>query len=201
MPKYKGYRRKTRKLLTADEKIGLSRLLQKYEIGQRVIIDIDPSQHKGMPHRRFQGKVGIIKDIRKRSLILDIPIGNKVKTVMVRLEHVNLLRCLAMVEEIYRKPITIHEAKERLKDLEVETVDQIQRRTIDYVSKFAKIDAEIARGIVKRLVEECELTKEEAIELVNVLPSSIEEIRTFTMGWKKLLPTEKLRKILSILHG
>jgi len=106
-----------------------------------------------------------------------------------------------VVEEVYRKPITIHEAKDFLKDLDIETVDQIQRRTIDYVSKFAKMDAKKAKEIVKKLVDECELSEEEAIELVNVLPSSIEEIRTFTMGWKKLLPTEKLEKILSILHS
>ncbi len=105
-----------------------------------------------------------------------------------------------MVEEIYRKPITIHEAKKYLEDLDLEMVDQIQRRTIDYVSKFAKMDADKAREMVKKLVEGCELTEEEAIELVNILPKSIEEIRTFTMGWKKLLPTEKLEKILSILH-
>lgn len=88
MPKYKGYRRKTRKLLTAEGKIGLSRLLYEYKVGQRVIVDIDPSQHKGMPHRRFQGKVGIIKEVRRRSLVLDVPIGGKTKTIMVRLEHV-----------------------------------------------------------------------------------------------------------------
>ena len=106
-----------------------------------------------------------------------------------------------MVEEVYRKPITIHEAKKYLEDLDPEMVDQIQRRTMDYVSKFAKMDAEEAREKVKRLIEECELTEEEAIELVNILPKSIEEVRTFTMGWKKLLPTEKLERILSILHG
>lgn len=92
MPRYKGYRRKTRKLLTADKKIGLSRLLQGYKVGQRVIIDIDPSQHKGMPHRRFQGKVGVVKEIRKRSLVLDVPTGDKVKTIMVRLEHVKPIK-------------------------------------------------------------------------------------------------------------
>ena len=92
MPKYKGYRRKTRKLLTADKRIGLSRLLQEYKVGQRVIIDIDPSQHKGMPHRRFQGKVGVVKEIRKRSLVLDVPIGNKIKTIIVRLEHIKPMK-------------------------------------------------------------------------------------------------------------
>jgi large subunit ribosomal protein L21e len=92
LPTYKGYRRKTRKLLTADKKVGLSRLLVDYQIGQRIVIDIDPSQHKGMPHRRFQGKVGIIKEIRRRSVVVDVPIGNKVKTIMVRFEHVKPLQ-------------------------------------------------------------------------------------------------------------
>lgn len=92
LPSYKGYRRKTRKLLTSDKKIGLSRLLVEYRVGQRIVIDIDPSQHKGMPHRRFQGKVGIVKKIGRRSVVVDVPIGNKVKTIMVRLEHVKPLQ-------------------------------------------------------------------------------------------------------------
>lgn len=57
-------------------------------MGQRVVIDIEPSQQKGMPHRRFQGKVGVIKQIRKRSLVLSVMIGNKEKKPVVRLEHV-----------------------------------------------------------------------------------------------------------------
>jgi len=32
-----------------------------------------------------------------------------------------------------------------------------------------------------------------------VMPKSIEELRTFTSGWRKLLPTETLEKILKIL--
>jgi len=43
------------------------------------------------------------------------------------------------------------------------------------------------------------LTNEESVELVNVMPRSIEELRAFTFGWKKLIVTEKLEKIKSIL--
>lgn len=106
-----------------------------------------------------------------------------------------------MVEEIYRRPITIPEAKKYLEDLSPESIDQIQKRTLEYVTKFAKVDAEKAKEMVKKLVEECELNEEEATELVNILPKSIEEVRAFTMGWKKLFSTEKLEKILSILHN
>ncbi len=89
MPKYKGYRRKARKMLTLERPRGLSRLLEDYKPGDRVVVDIDPSQHKGMPHHRFQGRVGIVKEVRRRSLVIDIKVGRtKTKTLMARLEHI-----------------------------------------------------------------------------------------------------------------
>ena len=89
MPKHKGYRRKTRKLLTLDKPRGLSRLLEDYKPGDRVVIDIDPSQHKGMPHRRYQGRVGVVKEVRRRSLVIEVKVGRtKTKTIIARFEHV-----------------------------------------------------------------------------------------------------------------
>ena len=48
---------------------------------------------------------------------------------------------------------------------------------------------------------QCELKQEEAIEIVNILPTSIEELRAFTYGWKKLILTETLEKMLNILKS
>ena len=53
--------------------------------------------------------------------------------------------------------------------------------------------------MVKQLIEQCELKEEEAVEVVNVMPKSLEELRAFTFGWKKLILTDNLEKILSIL--
>ena len=53
--------------------------------------------------------------------------------------------------------------------------------------------------MVDKLASEGDLTNEESVELVNVMPRSIEELRAFTFGWKKLIVTEKLEKIKSIL--
>ncbi|MEM4311400.1 MAG: hypothetical protein QXX95_03325 [Nitrososphaerales archaeon] len=92
MPKSHGYRRKGRYVLSKDEKVkALTPFLRNYEVNQRVIIDIDGSQVKGMPHRRFQGKVGTIKEIRRRSLLVEVPMGGKVKKVIARLEHIKPL--------------------------------------------------------------------------------------------------------------
>ncbi|MGD1055217.1 MAG: RNA polymerase Rpb4, partial [Nitrososphaerales archaeon] len=70
---------------------------------------------------------------------------------------------------------------------------------LDYTSKFAKATPESAKRLRKELETECGLSEEEAVEVVNVMPRSIEELRTFTSGWRKLLPTETLDKILKIL--
>ena len=87
-----------------------------------------------------------------------------------------------------------------LQKIDVEKADQIQKRTLDYTAKFSKSTPEAAKKLRKELMSDCGLSDEEAVELVNVMPKSLEELRTFTSGWRKLLATETLEKILKILH-
>ena len=49
--------------------------------------------------------------------------------------------------------------------------------------------------------KECELTEEEAVEIVNIRPTSLAELRSFTFGWKKLILAETLEKMLNIIKG
>ena len=95
--------------------------------------------------------------------------------------------------------ITVAEAKEILSKIDAETADQIQKRTQDYLAKFAKIDADKARKMRKELVDQCGLNVEESTELVNIMPKSQEELRVFTAGWRKLIPTATVDKIIKIL--
>jgi DNA-directed RNA polymerase subunit F len=97
------------------------------------------------------------------------------------------------------KPTTIAEAKEILDSMPVEEMEHIQRKTSEHLRQFAKVNAHTARRIVGRLVEEVKLTEEEAVETVNILPETLEELRALVAGWKKLLTTETLQQILRIL--
>ncbi len=106
---------------------------------------------------------------------------------------------LDLPEVIKREIVTLSEVKKILESIPVDEMDQIQRWTFDYSKKFSKVDYEPAKEMVDRLVAEGDLTNEESVELVNVMPRSIEELRAFTFGWKKLIVTEKLEKIKSIL--
>jgi large subunit ribosomal protein L21e len=44
--------------------------------------------HKGMPHRRFHGKIGVIAEKRGRSYVVNVPQGNAIKEIIVRPEHI-----------------------------------------------------------------------------------------------------------------
>jgi DNA-directed RNA polymerase subunit F len=104
-----------------------------------------------------------------------------------------------LTEVIKREIITLSEVKKTLESMSLDEMDQIQRWTYDYSKKFAKTDYDNAKIMIDNLIKEGDLTMEEAVELVNVMPKSLEELRAFTFGWKKLIVTEKLEKIKSIL--
>jgi DNA-directed RNA polymerase subunit F len=104
-----------------------------------------------------------------------------------------------MTEIIRKEIVTLPHVKEILDSVKPDDMDQIQRWTADYVSKFAKVESKKAQEMTRQLVEQCDLTEEEAVEIVNIMPTSFEELRAFTFGWKKLILTETLAKMLNIL--
>ncbi len=62
MARSHGERLKTRHKFNKDLRARgfspVSKAVQDFEVGSKVHIDIDPSVHKGMPYRRFQGMTG-----------------------------------------------------------------------------------------------------------------------------------------------
>ncbi|SRR5712692_8962883 len=90
----KGYRNRTRNLLSLSPRKrgmrGLSRLLQTYEPGQKVTVDLAANTVKGMPHRRYQGRVATIVEKRGRAYVISVQMGGMVKTLIARPEHLRL---------------------------------------------------------------------------------------------------------------
>ena len=106
------------------------------------------------------------------------------------------------MEEIKkRKPVSVAEVREILGADDPEDMDQIQRWTFDYVSKFSTLEAAEAKKMRQDLVKECGLTEEEAVEIVNIRPTTLAELRSFTFGWKKLVLAETLERMLNIIKG
>lgn len=95
MPQTSGKRIKTRSLLRkkARER-GVkppSYLLQDYKTGEKVVLKYDSSVHKGMPHRRFYGKIGTVVGRRGRAYLIQVSDGGKTKTLIARPEHLKRL--------------------------------------------------------------------------------------------------------------
>ena len=104
------------------------------------------------------------------------------------------------MEEVKKKQsVSIAEVKAILQEQDPETMDQIQRWTFDYVTKFAKMEPENAKKMKQKMIKDCNLTEEEAVEIINICPQSMSELRSFTFGWKKLILSETLEKILKII--
>ncbi len=83
-----GFKHKSRKVMTKKAPRGVSFLLREYHEGQQALVIIDPRQHKGLPHRRYHGKVGNIINVGRRAITLHVKLGNKTKTLITRLDHI-----------------------------------------------------------------------------------------------------------------
>jgi large subunit ribosomal protein L21e len=93
--KHRGYRTKTRhkhRKNVRDRGLGsVEKYLIDYEINDKVDIITDPSQHlRGMPHSRFHGRTGTIIGIRGRCYLVEVRLGNSMKTLIIGREHIRL---------------------------------------------------------------------------------------------------------------
>jgi DNA-directed RNA polymerase subunit F len=95
--------------------------------------------------------------------------------------------------------ITVPQVKEALEAIGEERLDQFQRRSLDYATKFTKVDPDKVDTIVKEFVEKFEVEEEEAVQIINAMPESIQEIRVFLSGGRRIIETSKLEKILVFL--
>jgi len=96
--------------------------------------------------------------------------------------------------------VTVPQVKEALESIGEEQLDQLQRRSLDYATKFTKTDSVAIDTVLKELVEKFEMEEEEAVQILNAMPESIQEIRVFLAGGRKIIETSKLEKILVFLN-
>ncbi len=87
----KGYRTRGRKLLRKRPRErgmrGLSRLMYQYQPWQLVHIDIDPTYIETAPHRRYQGKTGVIIGRQGKAYVVLVFLGRKPKKIVTTAEH------------------------------------------------------------------------------------------------------------------
>ena len=96
MKRSKGTRQGTRKIMRKKPSerglIPVTKSLQEFEKGEKARIKIEPSIHKGRPHRRFHGKTGVIDGKQGNAFVLKVKDGGKEKTVIARPEHLKKIQ-------------------------------------------------------------------------------------------------------------
>src|SRR3990172_5430386 len=102
--------------------------------------------------------------------------------------------------ELSETKLSLPQVKRELLAIGEENLDQYQRRTLDYVSKFSKIDDAGVAVLLDRLVKEFGLDENEAVQLINCAPESVDELRIFLAGGKKIVETTKLEAIVALLN-
>jgi large subunit ribosomal protein L21e len=80
-----GTRRKFKKPHRA--KFTVEKYLREFHPKQRVLIDVEPSSTKNIPHYRYKGKTGTVVRKRGQAYIVSVKLGDKDKTLMLRPEH------------------------------------------------------------------------------------------------------------------
>ena len=102
--------------------------------------------------------------------------------------------------EISESKLTLPQVKQTLESIGEENLDQFQRRTLDYVSKFTKVSPADAEFLLEHLVKEYGLDETEAVQIINSMPESVDELRIFLAGGKKIIETQKLGAIVALLN-
>ncbi|MBN2454393.1 50S ribosomal protein L21e [Candidatus Woesearchaeota archaeon] len=84
-------RRKSRSILTLPKKekgrVPVSRVVQRFKAGDKVILNAHPSFHGGLYHMRFHGKTGIVKSECGACCNVQIKDGKKTKILVVHPVH------------------------------------------------------------------------------------------------------------------
>lgn len=102
--------------------------------------------------------------------------------------------------EISESNLTLPQVKQVLESIGEENLDQFQRRTLDYVSKFTKVDVPSSELLLDKLVNEYGLDQDEAVQIINCMPESVDELRIFLAGGRKIIETQKLSAIVNLLN-
>ena len=97
-----------------------------------------------------------------------------------------------------KKEITVAEARRILMD-KSEELDPLQRRVLEYTIRFSRLESESAKDLVNELIEKTEIDRALAVQIVNSMPTSIPEVRTF-LGRQRIIAEDTISKILGIIE-
>jgi len=107
---------------------------------------------------------------------------------------------MANKDIISEQAITTAEVKKLLKDISKnkEEMDYVQKKTLAHAEKSAKVSLKDAQAMQKEFGE-MGLDAEKAIEIINIMPATRDELRTIFSKERKQPETEDMDKIMDVV--
>merc|ERR1712119_183832 len=101
MPAGHGVRSRTRDLFARPFRkkgyIALTTYLRTFKVGDYVDIKVDGAIHKGMPHKFYHGRTGVVFNVTKSSVgvVVNKIVNGRImaKRVNIRVEHIHPSKC------------------------------------------------------------------------------------------------------------
>jgi len=144
----------------------ISRHLQKFEIGQKVNIIIDPSVHKGQPYHRFHGHTGEVVGTQGTSFVVKVMDGNKSKLRLIAPAHLKPFSQEKKPEKVWRRRVKKHhETKPRKKIVKKAEVKETPEKKSEG-EELRKVKA--TEEAAKEPVEKEDKGEEETFDILEV---------------------------------
>jgi len=97
--------------------------------------------------------------------------------------------------------LSIAEALEIMESY-VGELNDVQNQVIDYLRKFSKIPANKAKELIEKLMRKFGLVRTTAIQIVNIMPDTVEELRVILgLLEKREFGEEELNEMLDLIKS
>jgi len=151
MPNSFGTRARTRYMFSRKFRergsIRLSTYLKTYKVGDIVDIKANGAVQKGMPHKFYHGRTGIIYNVTKSSVgvIINKRVGNRYieKRINVRIEHIKHSKC----RDDFLRRVKVNAAKKKEARAKNETVNLKRQPVGPRKSHFVSTDKNVPTTI------------------------------------------------------
>lgn len=95
--------------------------------------------------------------------------------------------------------LTLPEVKQLLEERAKEELNYMQRITLDYASKFSKLSVEEARQLVNELISKFDLKMETTVQITNILPDTVHELRVLLTTESKTFTSDELKRMMEVI--
>ena len=79
-------------------------------------------------------------------------------------------------------------------------LNYLQRIALEHAQRSSKVNSKQSKSLIKKLMNEFELTEQIAISIINFMPETLDELRVFIQDASRVYSTEEVEQMLDLLR-